>query len=399
MLLSNPPIIEARALTKHFGGQRRLFSASPTVYAVNGVSLSVQQGETFAIVGESGCGKSTLGRLLLRLMSSTEGRVFFKGQDITHLGADAMRRLRKEMQIIFQDPFASLNPWMTAAQIIGEPLALHGLAQGSARSDRVADLLRLVGLQSDYGRRYPHEFSGGQRQRIGIARALAVEPTLIIGDEPVSALDVSVQAQVVNLLEELKAAFDLTLIVIAHDLAVIRHMSDRVAVMYLGKIVEVADADALFDTPLHPYTVALLGAVPASSPHLRREQAVVSGDLPNPTDLPSGCHFHPRCAHARARCKTEAPALTHVGGDGDRARVGDLVASGAGGVSDVSGLSGKSGKSGTVRQVACHFWQEIQNAGSGVPLSGSVSPALARRQRLYRLADQRLADKGVAIDV
>jgi oligopeptide/dipeptide ABC transporter ATP-binding protein len=348
-----PPIIEALELTKHFGGARQLFSTAPTVYAVNGVSLAVRQGETFAIVGESGCGKSTLGRLLLRLIHSTQGRVLYQGKDITHLGAEPMRRLRREMQIIFQDPFASLNPGMTVAQIVAEPIVLHGLARGAACKERVAELLRTVGLQPAYAQRYPHEFSGGQRQRIGIARALAGEPKLIIGDEPVSALDVSVQAQVVNLLEELKHALGLTLIIIAHDLAVIRHMSDRVAVMYLGEIVEIARVDDLFDQPLHPYTQALLSAIPASTPHARRARPLLGGDLPSPTAPPSGCRFHPRCPHARARCATDVP-LTERLPEG--------------------------------HQVACHFWREIQNAGGSAPLVSTVSPKLSERLRLYRAA-------------
>ena len=346
-----PPILEARELTKHFGGGRQLFTQTPTVYAVNGVSFAVQQGETFAIVGESGCGKSTLGRLLLRLIDTTDGRVFYQGKDITHLSGAPLRRLRREMQIIFQDPFASLNPGMTVGQIIGEPIALHGLAQGSARTDRVAELLRTVGLQPGYADRYPHEFSGGQRQRIGIARALAGEPRLIVGDEPVSALDVSVQAQVINLLEALKQDLGLTLIMVAHDLAVIRHMSDRVAVMYLGEIVELAHVDDLFDAPLHPYTQALLRAIPASSPRQRRDKPALAGDLPNPTAPPPGCTFHTRCPHAKPRCKSERP-LNEKLPDG--------------------------------HQVACHFWREIQNAGGGTPLAASVSPKLTERLGLYR---------------
>jgi oligopeptide/dipeptide ABC transporter ATP-binding protein len=344
-------IIEARELTKHFGGTRHLFARTPTVYAVNGVSFSVQQGETFAIVGESGCGKSTLGRLLLRLIESTDGRVVYQSEDITHVGVEQMRRLRREMQIIFQDPFASLNPGMTVKRIIGEPIALHGLARGDALNERVSELLRTVGLRPEYADRYPHEFSGGQRQRIGIARALAGEPKLIIGDEPVSALDVSVQAQVINLLESLKADLGLTLIMIAHDLAVIRHMSDRVAVMYLGEIVELADVDDLFDAPLHPYTQALLQAIPASSPRQRRSKPALTGDLPSPTAPPSGCKFHPRCPHARPRCADEKPP-TETLPDG--------------------------------RQVACHFWREIQNAGGGAPLASLVSPKLTERLAVYR---------------
>jgi len=344
-------IIEARELTKHFGGTRHLLARTPTVYAVNGVSFAVRQGETFAIVGESGCGKSTLGRLLLRLIESTQGRVVYQGEDITHVGVERMRRLRREMQIIFQDPFASLNPGMTVRRIIGEPIALHGLARGAALNDRVSELLRTVGLRPEYADRYPHEFSGGQRQRIGIARALAGEPKLIIGDEPVSALDVSVQAQVINLLEALKADLGLTLIMIAHDLAVIRHMSDRVAVMYLGEIVELADVDDLFDAPLHPYTQALLQAIPASSPRQRRSKPALAGDLPSPTAPPSGCKFHPRCPHARSHCADEKPP-TETLPDG--------------------------------RRVACHFWREIQSAGGGAPLASFVSPKLVERLAVYR---------------
>jgi oligopeptide/dipeptide ABC transporter ATP-binding protein len=346
------PIIEARALTKHFGGERHLFTRTPVVYAVNDVSFSVAAGETFAIVGESGCGKSTLGRLLLRLIDSTQGRVFYQGKDITHLHGAPMQRLRRDMQLIFQDPFASLNPGMTVGQIVGEPVALHGLARnGAERRERVAQLLRTVGLQPAYAERYPHEFSGGQRQRIGIARALAGEPKLIVGDEPVSALDVSVQAQVINLLETLKADLGLTLIMVAHDLAVIRHMSDRVAVMYLGEIVELADVDTLFDTPLHPYTQALLGAIPVSSPHERRARVALSGDLPSPTAPPPGCRFHPRCPHAKPVCAQQQPASETLG-DG--------------------------------RRVACHFWREIRDGGGVPPLAARVSTKLTERLAIYR---------------
>src|SRR6202795_1337473 len=278
--IQNPtPIIEAKELTKHFGGTRNMFTRAPTVYAVNGVSFSVQQGEPFAIVGESGCGKSTLGRLLLRLIDSTEGRVIYQGSDITHLGTEPMRRLRREMQIIFQDPFASLNPGMTVGQIIGEPIALHGLAKGAARNDRVAELLRTVGLQPGYAERYPHEFSGGQRQRIGIARALAGEPKLIVGDEPVSALDVSVQAKVINLLQDPPRRVGLAHLFIAHGLAVVKHIAARIAVMYLGKIVEYAPKRELFSQPRHPYTQALLSAIPVPEPGLRSRRIILQGDV------------------------------------------------------------------------------------------------------------------------
>jgi len=353
-------IIEARDLVKHFGGTRHLMSRKPTVYAVNGVSFAVQQGETFAIVGESGCGKSTLGRLLLRLIDATQGQIIYQGKEITHLGDSAMRRLRREMQIVFQDPFASLNPSMTVGRIIGEPIELQGLAQGRVRQERVAELLRTVGLQPDYVDRFPHEFSGGQRQRIGIARALAGEPRLIVADEPVSALDVSVQAQVINLLEQLKQDLGLTLIMVAHDLAVIRHMSDRVAVMYLGEIVELACVEDLFDAPLHPYTQILLQAIPVSHPHQRRERLALSGDLPSPTALPSGCRFHPRCPHAKPLCSQHKP-FNQCLPDG--------------------------------RQVACHFWREIQNQGAGAPLVPRVSDKLAQRLAIYK--ERQAATAGV----
>jgi oligopeptide/dipeptide ABC transporter ATP-binding protein len=346
------PILEASALTKRFGGERQMFARTPTVHAVNEVSFAVQTGETFAIVGESGCGKSTLGRLLLRLIDATQGRVLYQGEDITHWQGAKLRRLRREMQIIFQDPFASLNPGMTIGQIIGEPVAFHGLVRNAyERRERVAQLLSKVGLQPAYAERYPHEFSGGQRQRIGIARALAGEPKLIVGDEPVSALDVSVQAQVINLLESLKAELGLTLVMVAHDLAVIRHMSDRVAVMYLGEIVELAQVDELFDAPLPPSTQALLRAIPASRPHERRTKPALQGDLPSPTAPPPGCRFHTRCPHAKPRCSQERPlAETLPGG----------------------------------RQVACHFWRDVQNAGGGAPLAASVSTKLNERLAIYR---------------
>ena len=356
-------ILEARGLVRHFGGTRQLLSRQPTVYAVNDVSFAVRQGETFAIVGESGCGKSTLGRLLIRLIDATQGQVLYRGQDLGRLDVAAMRRLRRELQIVFQDPFSSLNPSMTVGRLIGEPVVLHGLARGRACEARVAELLRTVGLQPEYADRFPHEFSGGQRQRIGIARALAGEPRLIVADEPVSALDVSVQAQVINLLERLKQDYGLTLIVVAHDLAVIRHMSDRVAVMYLGEIVEMATVDALFETPLHPYTQALLQAIPASSPHQRRIRPSVGGELPNPTAPPAGCRFHPRCPHAKPLCGEQRP-LNETLPDG--------------------------------RQVACHFWREIQHQGAGALLEPRSGTRLAQRLALFRA---RQADMGdVATD-
>jgi peptide/nickel transport system ATP-binding protein len=345
------PILEARNLVKRFGDRKGWFQKNPVVHAVNGVDLSIATGETFAIVGESGCGKSTLGRLLLRLIEPSGGEVFYQGQNINELGSGDMRRLRREMQIIFQDPFASLNPRMTVGQIVGEPIWLHGLAKGSEARARVAELLRIVGLRPEHAERYPHEFSGGQRQRIGVARALAGEPKLIIGDEPVSALDVSIQAQIINLLEELKERLGLTLVIVAHDLAVIRHMSDRVAVMYLGEIVELSPVDSLFDQPLHPYTQALLKAIPVPTPRGRAPKELLQGDVPSPTAPPSGCKFHTRCPHAQPVCAQKHPDL-------------EMAAPG--------------------RQVACHFWREIQNAGSNAVRAESTAPNLARRLALYR---------------
>ncbi|GGE49733.1 oligopeptide ABC transporter ATP-binding protein [Agaricicola taiwanensis] len=348
-------ILEGVDLKKHFGGGG-LLSSPIIVRAVDGVSLRIRRGETFAVVGESGCGKSTLGRLLLRLIEPTGGDVRFEGRSILSLNKSELRRLRRELQIIFQDPFASLNPRMNVGDIIAEPIWLHNLASGREKRERVADLMATVGLLPTHSDRYPHELSGGQRQRIGIARALAGDPKLIIGDEPVSALDVSIQAQIINLLEDLKDRFGLTLVIVAHDLAVIRHMSDRVAVMYLGEIAEVSDTDALFDDPLHPYTQALLAAIPATSPRNRQPKASLQGDVPNPAAPPSGCRFHTRCPHARALCKEQHPIL-------ETAALG--------------------------RQVACHFWREIQGAGAGSISAPPPTPALARRLELYRIWRER----------
>ena len=352
MSLVDHPILEAIHLTKHFATSTGFLQrAKPPVQAVTDVSLAVRKGETLALVGESGSGKSTLGRLLLNLMPSTSGDVIYDGRNLGNLSPGDLRQVRRDLQIIFQDPFASLNPRMSVEAIVGEPIWLHSDLGRAARRDRVAELLTTVGLAPDQANRYPHEFSGGQRQRIGIARALASEPRLILGDEPVSALDVSVQAQVVNLLEDLKHQFGLTLLIVAHGLGVIRHMSDRVAVMYLGEIVEIAPVDALFETPLHPYTQALMTAVPVSHPGLRRPRPILSGEMPSPTAPPSGCRFHTRCPHARPLCREAKPVFERLHDD---------------------------------RHVACHFWKELAEAGAGSLTPLPASAAYARRLDLFK---------------
>ncbi len=308
-------ILQTEGLEKRFHTGGGLLRAATTIHAVNGVNLGVRRGETLAIVGESGCGKSTLARLLLRLIEPSAGRVIYDGQDLTALPGPQMRALRSQMQFIFQDPFSSLNPRMTVASIVGEPLLVHTDLTPQARRTRVAEILQKVGLRPEMADRFPHEFSGGQRQRIAIARALVAGPKLLIGDEPVSALDVSVQAQIVNLLEDLKADFGLTLIMIAHDLAVIRHMSDRVAVMYLGEVVELAATEDLFRSPRHPYTQALLQAVPVPVPGRSVARQVLAGDLPSPANPPQGCKFHKRCGFATAICSSDRPVLQDVGTD------------------------------------------------------------------------------------
>ncbi len=287
------------------------------VKAVDGVSFFIRRGETLGLVGESGCGKTTTGRCILQLYEGMRGKIFFDGVDLTQLRKEQMRRMRRNMQLIFQDPFASLDPRMTAGEIIGEPLKVHNLAKGQEYRDQVAELFRMVELEPFMADRYPHEFSGGQRQRIGIARALAVRPSFIVCDEPVSALDVSIQAQIITLLERLREELELTYLFIAHDLSVVRNISDRVAVMYLGRIVEITDSDELYSNPLHPYTIALLSAVPIPDPAVdrTRERIILAGDVPSPINPPSGCNFHPRCFQATDICRVEVPKLKNVGGE------------------------------------------------------------------------------------
>jgi len=307
-------LLEVQDLKKHFPITRGVFSrVSGHVYAVDGVSFEIKRGETLGLVGESGCGKSTVGRTLLRLLEPTDGAIRIGGEDITHLDRAALLPYRRRMQMIYQDPYASLNPRMSAGEIVGEPMTIHDIGTPKERQEKVAALFDRVGLRPEAIGNYPHEFSGGQRQRIGIARALALNPDLIVGDEPVSALDVSIQAQIINLLMDLQDEFNLSYLFVAHDLAVVEHISHRVAVMYLGRIVEMTDKTSLFEMPLHPYTEALLSAVPIPKASARgRKRVILTGDVPSPISPPPGCHFHTRCPYAMPRCKVDVPTLREV---------------------------------------------------------------------------------------
>ncbi|WP_425069387.1 ABC transporter ATP-binding protein [Reyranella sp.] len=313
MVSANPPVIEVKDLKKHFPVKKGLLRRTVgQVYAVDGVTFTVRAGETLGLVGESGCGKTTAGRAAMRLVEPTSGSIKVEGKEIMGLSKAELRPYRREMQIIFQDPFSSLNPRMTAGDIVGEPLLVHGVANAKQRQEQVSALFARVGLRPAQMKNYPHQFSGGQRQRIGIARALALGPKLIVGDEPVSALDVSIQAQVINLLMELQAERRLSYLFISHNLAVVEHISHQIAVMYLGRIVEYADTRSIFTNAQHPYTEALLAAVPVPDPAIKRKKIVLQGDVPSPVKPPSGCHFHTRCPYAVERCKVDVPSLREI---------------------------------------------------------------------------------------
>jgi oligopeptide/dipeptide ABC transporter ATP-binding protein len=356
-------LLEVDNLARRFVAQRSMFGR-PTAFvnAVDGVSFSVEAGKTLAVVGESGCGKSTVSRLVLRLIEPDTGGIRFEGRDLLAMSAEQLRAFRREAQIIFQDPYASLNPRMTVNQILSEPLALHDLVPRGQRRDRVEELLRLVGLEPRHARRYPHEFSGGQRQRIAIARALAVEPKLIICDEPVSALDVSIRSQILNLLRELQQRLGLAYIFVSHDLAVVKHIADRVAVMNLGEIVETADAQALFAAPRHPYTRALLSAIPVPNPRAKRSRILLQGEMPSAMKPPSGCRFHTRCPYVIERCRVERPLL-------------------------VSASDGHA--------TACHRTAELPAPEAIVPLEATYSPTLERLLAAFTKPAEGIAVGGV----
>jgi oligopeptide/dipeptide ABC transporter ATP-binding protein len=358
-------LLEARNLVKHFVAERSVLGRPKSyVKAVDGVSFNVEAGETLALVGESGCGKSTVSRLVLRLLEPDAGEIKFEGRDLLAMDANELRAFRRDAQIIFQDPYASLNPRMTVGQILSEPLALHDLVRPQERRWRVEELLRLVGLEPRFSRRYAHEFSGGQRQRIAIARALAVEPKLIICDEPVSALDVSIRSQILNLLRDLQERLGLAYIFVSHDLAVVKHIADRIAVMNLGTIIETAEAQALFASPRHPYSRALLSAIPVPKPRAKRSRMVLQGEMPSALDPPSGCRFHTRCPFAIDRCKIEFPQL----------------------VADASG-----------HLTACHRASELPAADAILPSDGEISPALERLVAAFGRAEEAKGLSGVDV--